>query len=93
MRVGLRYCGGCNPVYDREGYVAAIRRTAGTRIDWGVSGAEDVAAFLIVNGCPRECILEGLGARQEGCRVVLVQDDRAAPEEIVRRLLDADRRV
>ena len=87
-RVRMKYCGGCNPVHDRERYAAAIRLAAGTRIHWVLSDTEDVADILIINGCQRACMLEELGRRPAGCRIVSVQDGRAAPEEIVGRLLE-----
>lgn len=86
-RVALKYCGGCNPVYDRERYVAAIRRAAGARIDWVSSGGEGAGTFLVVNGCRRACMLEEFGRSAAGRRLVSVQTGDEPPGEVVRLLL------
>lgn len=75
-RVGVRYCGGCNPRYDR---VAAVGRLAGL-----LPGCELVPALpgtaypaVVVCGCPAQCAgtadLDGplvyLKEERELCRV------------------------
>ncbi len=66
MTVGIKYCGGCNPRYDR---VAAVRRLEGdcpgvTFVN-AVSGKR-YDALLVVCGCSARCAgLEGLEGRRE----------------------------
>ena len=54
-RVGIKYCGGCNPSYDRvkrvEGIAAALRPQA-FLVSYEASPFE---LLLIVNGCPKAC--------------------------------------
>jgi len=89
-RVGLGYCGGCNPVYDRERYVAAVRKAAGARVEWVAPDAEGVRVLLIIHGCERACGLEALAGPASGLRVVSVRDGRPPPEETVALLLRDD---
>ena len=64
MRVGLRYCGGCNPRFDR---VAAVGRLAAACPRAALEGAEPGRIYdllLIVGGCPACCAgREGLEGR------------------------------
>lgn len=85
--VAVKYCGGCNPSYDRVRYVEGIRKVAGDRIEW-VSLAEGRAeAVLVVGGCDRQCV-EGVEYEKAGLRTVRLRDGRTAPEEVVGRLLE-----
>ena len=64
MTVGVRYCGGCNPRFDR---VAAVRRLAAACPRAALEGAEPGRIYdllLIVGGCPACCAgREGLEGR------------------------------
>ena len=53
--VGVRYCGGCNPRYDR---VALVKRLQASLLELEFVPAEDgvpYAAALIANGCTARC--------------------------------------
>lgn len=52
MRVALKYCGGCNPVYDRAALAEKLRAEAG--LEWAKPG-EDVEHTVVVCGCERTC--------------------------------------
>jgi len=54
-KVGLKYCGGCNPSYDRVAYVQRIREAAAGRVFWSDTAAEDCEVLLFVSGCERAC--------------------------------------
>jgi hypothetical protein len=90
-RVGMKYCGGCNPVYDRERYVDSVRKVAGDRIDWVLYDAGGFNTVLVINGCEKECMLQELSGPADGLRVVSIRDGHAAPEEIVTRLLKPEK--
>ena len=82
-QVKLRYCGGCNPRYDRVKYVERISLAAGERISW--VGLEEAAqVILLVCGCPRACPLAELDQARP---VVSLIDDGKPPERVVAILL------
>ena len=56
MRVGIKYCGGCDPAYDRVDYVRQIQEAAGDRIEWLRFDEPGLDALLLVNGCDTQCI-------------------------------------
>jgi hypothetical protein len=55
VTVGLKYCGGCKPNYDRVALVEEIQRRLGHGVSW--VRADDPAAELVlaVHGCPTAC--------------------------------------
>jgi hypothetical protein len=55
LRVGIKYCGGCNPEYDRIGIVDHIKQSLQDKIKIVRSESEDVDLILSVNGCSTAC--------------------------------------
>lgn len=59
LKIGIRYCGGCNPGIDREEITKGIlRRLAMAGIDYRIlyDGDEEYPDFwLTISGCERDC--------------------------------------
>ena len=55
MRVGLKYCGGCNPEYDRAALVKHIQESLQCRIEFVPPKSEGVTLILAVEGCSTAC--------------------------------------
>lgn len=57
MRIGVKYCGGCNPRYDRTGFVARLKEELGSGVEWVGAGAagEPLDFVLVVCGCTAAC--------------------------------------
>ncbi|RJX34998.1 MAG: hypothetical protein C4525_06120 [Desulfarculus sp.] len=85
MKVALKYCGGCDPAYDRVAYFQRIARAAGGRIAWTTLEAGDYRAALILCGCLTACPAEELPL---GPEVLFLKDERLPPAEVVARLLE-----
>ena len=61
MTVRVKYCGGCNPRYDRAGLVRRMREDfpgASVVYDETPSG-EEIDVVLVVCGCPVRCASHG----------------------------------
>lgn len=56
LRIGLKYCGGCTPRYDRVEAVASIRERLKDRVDLVSYEERDLEGVLIVAGCPTACV-------------------------------------
>ena len=55
LRVGVKYCGGCNPEYDRVGVVEHIQKSLKDKIEIVRPESENVHLILSVNGCSTAC--------------------------------------
>ena len=56
VKVGLRYCGGCNPRYDRVALVKELQRSLpGIRFELADADAPHAAALLVC-GCSAQCV-------------------------------------
>ncbi len=54
LRVAVKYCGGCNPGYDRGALVAELQRKLKGKILL-VAPHEDPDRFIAVQGCSTAC--------------------------------------
>lgn len=86
-KVALKYCGGCDCIYDRSDYAKRLLRVAEGRIHWVSVDGAGFDTILMIHGCPAACPEEKLDPGHPW-RVVSVRDDSVAPEEIIRKLLD-----
>lgn len=71
MKIGIKFCGGCNPTYDRrEALDRLAARTAGHEV---VYTSEPCDLRLVVCGCDRTCVDT---TQFEGERVVVLASDK-----------------
>ena len=55
MRIGIKYCGGCNPRYDRGEYVSALKE-AYPQMQWEYAKEEiSYDLLIVVCGCGSCC--------------------------------------
>lgn len=85
-KVGLKYCGGCDPAYDRVAYFNEIRSAAGNRIDWVRPEDLDFEALLIINGCNTACPERDLSNGRK-VSVLSLRNNEMDPERVVEILL------
>ena len=56
MKIGIKYCGGCNPRYDRkyalDRYIDAHKEHSFEAAKWG----EHYEVIFLICGCERTCI-------------------------------------
>lgn len=87
---GLRYCGGCNPRYDR---VAAVERMRARlpAVELRPAGPGE-RAVLVVCGCPARCAgVQDLEVPPEALVYVTGEADLSPAEERLKRLLFGER--
>ena len=62
LKVGIKYCGGCNPNYDRVALANYIKNSLHGRVEFVPRENEDIDLILAVEGCKTCCA--DLGAFQ-----------------------------
>jgi len=55
VKVGLKYCGGCNPEYDRVALVKHIQDSLQGKVEFVKPESEGVRLILAVEGCSTAC--------------------------------------
>ncbi len=84
MKVALKFCGGCDPAYDRMEAFQRIRSEAGDSIEWVDVEDRGYEAVLLVCGCPTAC---PDGELREAPRLVTLKHEGLSPERVVAQLL------
>ena len=57
-RIGVLFCGGCNPVYDRERLYRQLKQHYGSSIIFEFyRESDEYDLLLIINGCSSECLI------------------------------------
>jgi hypothetical protein len=55
-RIGLKYCGGCNPHYDRVQAVGYLWERLKDTVELVSYEDPDIEGVLVVAGCPTACV-------------------------------------
>jgi len=56
VRVGLKYCGGCNPTFNRVAFVMDLTASLDIEVQWVSFEDEGILRLFIVNGCEIACV-------------------------------------
>lgn len=84
MNVAIKFCGGCDPAYERVEYFRQIQTEAGDRIHWVRLNETPYDAILLIAGCQTACPEEDLPT---DVRLVSVTNDELPCAEVVALLL------
>jgi len=57
-RIGVKYCGGCNPTYDRMQVVRQLKSYFLNRFYFLLRNRKHLNGLLFINGCHRSCAVE-----------------------------------
>jgi hypothetical protein len=55
IRIGVKYCGGCNPTYERVEMIQRVRSQLENRFHFIRHDQRDLDGLVLMNGCPRAC--------------------------------------
>jgi len=66
-RIGVKYCGGCNPAYERVEMVEKVQFRLGDQFFFHRYGDEEGEALILVSGCPRACAGQHLNQKENPC--------------------------
>jgi len=84
--VAIKFCGGCNPTYDRLQYWEKIKAETEGRINWTGADQPDAKAVLIICGCNTACPEKNFDpARYK--MLLVVRDQETAPEELIKKII------
>lgn len=83
--VALKYCGGCDPGFDRVELFTRIRAAAGDSIEWVGLDDQGFDTVLMIAGCDRACPEQNPEISRY--RVISIKYDRLDAGVIVKALL------
>ncbi|MBU3914358.1 hypothetical protein KKA14_02400 [bacterium] len=56
IRIGIKYCGGCKPNYDRVASVESLEKSLSDKIQLVSYQEPDVDTIFVVTGCDTACV-------------------------------------
>jgi len=59
-KVGIKYCGGCNPTYERVEIIQGVKSHFRDQLLFTRHEEKDIDVLIIVNGCSRACAAQNL---------------------------------
>ena len=84
IKVGVKFCGGCNPYYDRVALVKRIESRLRGKVAFVSTANDDVDLVLAVEGCNTACADLSSFAGKD--RRVITQSEDA--DEFIQEILD-----
>ena len=93
LKVGIKYCGGCNPTYHREDVEKAIRSEFKNAIFYYLSEKdlhclEMPGVLVLINGCKKGCVSSAKweeNCESESIRIFRI-DEKAELEDLISEL-------
>jgi hypothetical protein len=63
-KIGVKYCGGCNPTYERVEIIQRVQFRFGDRVLFQHRDEPDLDGLVVINGCPRACGFQNLEQKE-----------------------------
>jgi hypothetical protein len=76
-RVRIKYCGGCNPEYDRMALVADIKAQLKGVVAWSCADADPFDRVVAVHGCRTACADVTAYPQHKICHITSPEDAAA----------------
>jgi len=74
-KIGIRYCGGCNPRYERVEMIQGVQSVVGDQFLFIRHDQKDLDGLITVSGCPRACASKDLSQQEAPCHSVAEKGD------------------
>ena len=74
-KIGIKYCGGCNPNYERVEFIQRVQVLVEDRVLLLGYEERDLYALVFVNGCPRACADHDLNQQRLPSRSITAETD------------------
>lgn len=74
-KIGIKYCGGCNPTYERVEMVQRVKYKLEDQFLFLRNDQQDLDAVVLVNGCPRSCVEKNLNPKEVPCQLIIGESD------------------
>lgn len=84
MKVAIKFCGGCDPTFDRVEYANKIKDAAAEHLTWVDLDNGGKEAMIVICGCPKACPMDVLQNIGNG---MVLTSDNLPPEVVVDRIL------
>jgi len=75
LKIGIKYCGGCNPSYERVEMIQRVQSLLEDRFIFSVDDLQDLDVMVLVSGCPRACANKNSNHPEVPSRLIVGESD------------------
>jgi len=86
--VAIKFCGGCNPTYERKQYWESVKEAAADAVTWVGADHPNPDMMLMICGCSSSCPEKAYHPDDDG-KLIVIRDGRPTPEETVRKIQES----
>ena len=83
--VAVKFCGGCNPTYERGKYFESVRDAAADKVTWVGTDYPEPDTMLVICGCPAACPEKNCNPDSYEKRII-IRDGQPTPEDTVKEI-------
>lgn len=88
MKIGIKYCGGCNPTYLRESIEDVVRKEFSQAQFFYTSNLAEVDVLLVICGCKTACAAKSIeNMDKKDIHKVVIFNEHLSKEEVIRKIL------
>jgi len=77
LKIAIKYCGGCNPNYDRVNAVESVKKELNNKVEFADSLEEYYDIVLVVQGCKNACADTVPYLEKETYQITCPEDSKA----------------
>jgi hypothetical protein len=74
-KIGIKYCGGCNPAYERVKIIDRLQSRLKDQILFLRNDQKGLDVLVLINGCPRSCAIENSNDKEIPCHSIAGEND------------------
>ena len=74
-KIGIKYCGGCNPAYERMEMIERVQSQLRDQILFLRYDEQGLDGLILVNGCPRSCAAKDLSHKEILCHSITAESE------------------
>jgi hypothetical protein len=74
-KIGIKYCGGCNPTYERTEMIKRVQSQLKDQIFFLRHDEQGLDGLILVNGCPRSCAVQTANHGEIFCHSITREND------------------
>ena len=74
-KIGIKYCGGCNPTYERVKIIYRLQSRLKDQILFLRHNQKGLDVLVLISGCPRSCAIENSNDKEIPCHSIAGEND------------------
>ena len=88
--VALKFCGGCNPTFDRLQYWEEIKAGTNGQVNWVGTDQTDCDTVLLICGCHTACPVKNFQPADDSLFITVTDNKTPPAAEVIEKIISSD---